>query len=60
MRTVMVHSESGGVSKTTTAVSIATITAQEGWRTVLVDLDARTASTKSLDVEPSGDGLHIE
>jgi len=59
MQTVMVYSESGGVSKTTTAVSIATIAAQEGLRTVLVDLDPRAASTKWLDVEPSADGLHV-
>jgi len=59
MQTVMVYSESGGVSKTTTAVSIATIAAQQGRRTVLVDLDPRAASTKWLDVEPSADGLHV-
>lgn len=59
MQVLMVYSESGGVSKTTTAVSIATIAAQEGRRTVLVDLDPRAASTKWLDVEPSADGLHV-
>jgi chromosome partitioning protein len=59
MQTVMVYSESGGVSKTTTAVSIAMIAAEQGRRTILVDLDPRAASTKWLDVEPSGDGLHV-
>jgi len=59
MQTVMVYSESGGVSKTTTAVSIATIAAQADRRTVLVDLDPRAASTKWLDVEPSANGLHV-
>lgn len=55
----MVYSESGGVSKTTTAVSIAMIAATRGVRTVLIDLDPRAASTKWLDVEPSGEGLHV-
>ncbi|WIE85119.1 ParA family protein [Curtobacterium sp. MCPF17_021] len=59
MQTVMVYSESGGVSKTTTAVSIAMIAAERGLRTLLVDLDPRAASTKWLDVEPSGEGLHV-
>ncbi|WP_327015685.1 ParA family protein [Cryobacterium sp. GrIS_2_6] len=55
----MVYSESGGVTKTTTAVSIAMIAAEQGKRTVLVDLDPRAASTKWLDVVPAGDGLHV-
>ncbi len=59
MQSVMVYSESGGVSKTTTAVSIAMIAATRGIRTLLVDLDPRAASTKWLDVEPSGEGLHV-
>lgn len=59
MQTVMVYSESGGVSKTTTAVSIAMVAAENGLRTVLVDLDPRAASTKWLDVEPAGEGLHV-
>ncbi|MBF4619474.1 ParA family protein [Clavibacter sp. VKM Ac-2873] len=59
MQTVMVYSESGGVSKTTTAVSLAMIAASQGRRTVLVDLDPRAASTKWLNVEPSGEGLHV-
>jgi chromosome partitioning protein len=59
MQTVMVYSESGGVSKTTTAVAIAMIAAAQGRRTVLVDLDPRAASTKWLDVTPSSEGLHV-
>ncbi|NQX10396.1 ParA family protein [Microbacteriaceae bacterium VKM Ac-2855] len=59
MQTVMVYSESGGVSKTTTAVSLAMIAASEGKAVVLVDLDPRAASTKWLNVEPSGEGLHV-
>lgn len=59
MQTIMVYSESGGVSKTTTAVSIAMVAAERGMRTLLIDLDPRAASTKWLGVEPSGDGLHV-
>ena len=59
MQTVMVYSESGGVSKTTTAVSISMIAATAGQKVVLIDLDPRAASTKWLNVEPSGEGLHI-
>ncbi|MBF4625806.1 ParA family protein [Clavibacter sp. VKM Ac-2872] len=59
MQTVMVYSESGGVSKTTTAVSLAMIAATRGLRTLLVDLDPRAASTKWLDVAPAEEGLHV-
>ena len=59
MQTVMVYSESGGVTKTTTAVSIAAIAASQGRRTVLIDLDPRAAATKWLDVTPAEEGLHV-
>jgi chromosome partitioning protein len=59
MQTVMVYSESGGVSKTTTAVSLAMIAATRGLHTLLVDLDPRAASTKWLDVAPTEEGLHV-
>lgn len=55
----MVYSESGGVTKTTTAVSLAMVAAAEGRRVVLVDLDPRAASTKWLGVEPSAEGMHV-
>jgi chromosome partitioning protein len=47
MQKIMVYSESGGVSKTTTAVSLAMTAALEGKRTVLIDLDPRGAATRS-------------
>jgi chromosome partitioning protein len=59
MQTFMVYSESGGVSKTTTAVSLAMSAAQQGLKAVLIDLDPRAAATKWLDVEPAGEGLHV-
>ena len=59
MQTVMVYSEAGGVSKTTTAVSVAMTSAEAGHRTVLIDLDPRAASTKWTRVQPVGEGLHV-
>ncbi|KQO98933.1 ATPase [Leifsonia sp. Leaf264] len=59
MRVVMVYSEAGGVSKTTTAVSLAMSAALAGKRVVLIDLDPRGASTKWLGVEPKEKGHHV-
>lgn len=59
MQTLMVYSESGGVTKTTTAVSLAMVAAAEGRQVVLVDLDPRAASTKWFGVQPSGEGMHV-
>ena len=59
MQTVMVYSEAGGVSKTTTAVSVAMTAAEAGCRTVLIDLDPRAASTKWTRTVPTGEGLHV-
>lgn len=59
MQTVMVYSEAGGVSKTTTAVSVAMTAAEAGRRVILIDLDPRAASTKWLRVSPAGEGLDI-
>lgn len=55
MAVIIVYSEAGGVSKTTTAVSLATIAAKQGISTLLVDLDPRAAATKWLQVEPKED-----
>lgn len=59
MQTIMVYSESGGATKTTTAVSLATTAALAGRRVLLIDLDPRAAATKWLGVQPAGDGLHV-
>ncbi len=59
MQTIMVYSESGGVSKTTTAVSIAAVVASQGRKVVLIDLDPRAAATKWLNVAPKSEGLHV-
>ena len=54
-----VWSESGGVGKTTTAVSLAMLAAEAGHRALLVDLDPRAASTKWLEVAPHQQGYHV-
>lgn len=59
MQTIMVYSESGGVSKTTTAVSLAMLAASRGNSTLLIDLDPRAAATKWTGVVPSEEGLHV-
>lgn len=55
----MVYSESGGATKTTSAVSLAAVAASSGRKVVLVDLDPRAAASKWLGVEPQGAGLHV-
>ncbi len=55
----MVYSESGGATKTTTAVALAMIAAQRGVRTTLVDLDPRAAATRWIGAEPSTPGMHV-
>lgn len=59
MQIIMVYSEAGGATKTTTAVSLAMTAALSGRKTILVDLDPRAAATKWLGVEPKGEGLHV-
>lgn len=55
----MVYSESGGVSKTTTAVSLAMVAAEAGQNVLLIDLDPRAATTKWTAVEPRKTGLDV-
>lgn len=59
MQTIMVYSESGGATKTTTAVSLAMTAALAGRRVLLIDLDPRAAATKWLNVQPGKDGLDV-
>ncbi|MBF4587964.1 ParA family protein [Curtobacterium sp. VKM Ac-2887] len=59
MEAIMVYSESGGVSKTTTAVSLATVAAIGGRKVTLVDLDPRAAASRWIGVEPKEPGLDV-
>ena len=57
--TVVVYSEAGGATKTTTSVSVAVALAESGLRVGLGDLDPRGAATKWLGIEPKEKGLHM-
>lgn len=52
------YSETGGATKTTTAVSMAVCCALRGQKTLLVDLDPRSAATKWCDVTPAEEWRH--
>lgn len=52
MRVIAVTGLKGGVGKTSTAVNLAAISAMEGRRTLLWDLDPQGAATYCLDLKP--------
>lgn len=56
---IAVYSESGGATKTTTAMSLAMCWALDGERVTLVDLDPRAAATKWAGVEPVESWQHV-
>lgn len=58
-QTLAVYSETGGATKTTTAVSIAVEAARAGLSVTLVDMDPRGAATKWFALEPIEPGLHV-
>ena len=51
MKTLSVGNLKGGVGKSTTAVNLAYLAAQSGYRTLLVDLDAQAAATYLLRLD---------
>lgn len=53
------YSESGGATKTTTAVSLAMIWARAGYKVLLIDLDPRAAATRWISVAPAEAGLDV-
>jgi len=51
MKVITVHSAKGGVGKTTSSLSIANILAEQGFKTLLVDLDPQFACTRHMAAE---------
>ena len=56
---IAVYSETGGATKTTTAVSLAVSAALQGHATDLIDLDPRGAATKWLGATPAEEWQHV-
>jgi chromosome partitioning protein len=51
-RVIAVANQKGGVAKTTSVVSLGAAFAQQGFRVLLVDLDAQSSLTFSLGIDP--------
>ncbi len=59
MRVWAVSNQKGGVGKTTTAVTLAGLLSQRGYRVLLVDMDPHGSMTSYLGYDPEGDGSSI-
>ncbi len=51
-RVIAVANQKGGVAKTTSVISLGAAFAQQGFRVLLVDLDAQSSLTFSLGIDP--------
>ena len=52
MKTWVVANQKGGVGKTTTAVTMSGLLAEQGYKVLLVDLDPHASATHYFDYEP--------
>jgi len=59
VRVWAVSNQKGGVGKTTTAVTLAGLLSQRGYRVLLVDMDPHGSMTSYLGYDPEGDGSSI-
>jgi len=57
VRVTAVMNSKGGTAKTTTAVTLAALAAQEGRRCLIVDMDKQASATKQLGGSPDNDDL---
>ncbi len=59
MRIWAVANQKGGVGKTTTAVTLAGLLSQQGYRVLLVDMDPHGSMTSYMGYDPEGDGSSL-
>ena len=57
MKIIALANQKGGVAKTTTTYNLATVKAIEGYKVLMIDLDAQGSLTIAAGIEPGEDRL---